>query len=272
MPEEVLSDFYTQYWGVTCPRHLTDEMARYLSVTAGKRFYRDHSLNKLADLAGPLKGKKILDVGCGFGEKASILKSLEASIHGIDISPAAVSFCNDKLGIKTECTSIENMDAPEKLFDVVLMFEFIEHPMEPLAALKAALDRMKTGALLVIVTPNGTAGERWWYTREREWVGFRVDLEHLHYLHVDTINHLCNVLNLRLVHLEQFGHRSLDDVLTPPRTEEPRRLRYVSKCLKSMPGVRRTVYALTEYRQKLNDIARLPVAGDFHLFTILQKK
>ena len=248
-------------------------MAIYLSSTAAKRFTRDYCLNRLTAVSGSLKGKKVLDVGCGFGEKASMMKKQNASVLGIDISPAAVSFCNDKLGIETQCTSIENLPIGGNPFDIVTMFEFIEHPMEPLTALRAAADIMKKGALLVIVTPNGTAGERWWHNREREWIGFRVDLEHFQYLHVDTIDYLCHKLNFRQVHLEQFGHRAQDYMIQPRQQKvKSESSKYVKKYLKNIPGMRQTVYAFHEYRAKLHEILQPPEAGDYHLFTILQKK
>ncbi len=136
LSHDALQRFYDQYWKVTCPRPLTDEMANYLISSASQRFKRDHCIQKLNALLGRLDSKKILDVGCGFGEKASILKSRGASVTGIDISHDAVAFVNDKLGVGAHLTTVEDFEGDKDHFDIVTMFGFIEHPLDSLAALK----------------------------------------------------------------------------------------------------------------------------------------
>lgn len=271
--EEALQRLYDQYWSVTCPRPMTDEMARYLTATASSRYARDHCLTKLSALMDSWRSKTVLDVGCGFGEKASMMKSMGATVVGIDISTHVVDFCNRKLGIQAECTTIEELQAADNSFDVITMFEFAEHPIEPFKAIRSAVNKLKAGGFMVIVTPNATAGERWWLTREREWVGFRVDLEHLQYLHVDTIDYLCHTLNCRQVHLEQLGHRALDDIKTVPQVVKiPETGNQIKKTIKNLPGVRSAIYALRNFQanmQKISQTATNP--GEYHLFSILQK-
>lgn len=270
---DVLQRFYDQYWEVTCPRPLTDEMAMYLISSASRRFKNDHSIQKLNTLAGGLQAKRVLDIGCGFGEKAVIFKSLGATVTGLDIAPDVVAFMSEKLGVEAYHTTVEEFEGDKAHYDIVTMFEFIEHPLDPMAAMNAALTRIRTGGLIAIVTPNGTAGEGSISSKGNKWVGFQTDLEHMQYLHVDTIDYLARALRCRIVHLEQYGFRPLDDVLTVPCSHKQFGVPPpVRRFLKRIPGMRRAIYALHDLTSLANAINQpLRDAGDYHLFAVLQK-
>ncbi len=153
------------------------------------------------------------------------------------------------------------------------MFEFIEHPLEPLRSLNAAVSKMRAGGLLAIVTPNGTAGEGWRNGQEG-WIGFRADLEHMQYLHVEAVDYLAHSLGCRIVHLEQYGFRSPDNIAQGRKgsyhmtTGNPR----LRGLLKDIPGVRQTVYAVRDLQGRLRAIGAPALdTGLYHLFVVLQK-
>lgn len=273
LSEEALSKLYDSYWDVTCPRSLTDEMAKYLLYTAGVRYAKDYHMNKLSSLLGSWESMKVLDVGCGFGEKSSIMNKLGASVTGIDIASSAVNFCNSKLFIDTKCTTIDGYDISNDYFDLIVMFEFVEHPLDPLRALRIAVDKTKPGGFVAIATPNGTAGERWLPDTAREWIGFRVDLEHMQYLHVDTIDYLAKRLDCRIVHLEQLGFRSLDDIDAPPKKSSNAISASLRRMIKAIPGMRNAIYNFRQSMNTITSLRRKPVNnGDYHLFAVLQKR
>jgi len=270
--DEALQKFYDRYWSETRPRPLTDEMARYLVSSAEKRASADHCMRRLTALVGTWKGTKVLDVGCGFGEKATMMKDLGASVVGLDISADAVKFMTEKLGIESYTAPIEAWPDNSSFFDIVTMFEFIEHPLDPLRSLEAAVNKMRTGGLLAIVTPNGTAGDKETFPVSKDWIGFLMDLEHMQYLHVDTVDYLAHRLHCRVLHFEQFGFRPLDDISQRKREAAFVRPRALRQFIKDIPGVRKAVYALRDLQMKRWAAANPPLdAGIYHLFTILQK-
>ena len=270
--DEALQKFYDRYWSETRPRPLTDEMARYLVSSAEKRASADHCMRRLTALVGTWKGTKVLDVGCGFGEKATMMKVLGASVVGLDISADAVEFMTEKLGIESYTSAIGAWPDKSGFFDIVTMFEFIEHPLDPLRSLEAAVNKMRTGGLLAIVTPNGTAGDKETFPVSKDWIGFLMDLEHMQYLHVDTVDYLAHRLHCRVLHFEQFGFRPLDDISQRKREAAFVRPRALRQFIKDIPGVRKAVYALRDLQMKRWAAANPPLdAGIYHLFTILQK-
>ena len=267
-----LKAFYDRYWTDTCPRPLTDEMASYLKATAGKRAAADHCLLKLGGLSGTWKNRKTLDVGCGFGEKSTMMSALGALVIGLDIADDAVNFMNEKLKIEAYHTVIEEFEGSKDFFDIVTMFEFVEHPLDPLRSLEVAVDKMKPGGLLAIVTPNGTAGDKGMFPVHDEWIGFQVDLEHMQYLHAETIDYLAHKLRCRIVHLEQLGFRAIEDISGPAKGVPTTGSQKFRRCVKSIPGVRSIVYALRDLQRRWH-AAGIPShdAGIYHLFAVLQK-
>ena len=268
---EALNAFYDRYWTDTCPRPLTDEMARYLTASAPSRAAADHCLQKLGALSGTWKDRKVLDVGCGFGEKATMMKALGASVTGLDISADAVNFVTGQLGIETYGSTVEQWAYKDSFFDIVTMFEFIEHPLEPRDAIRAAFEKLKAGGLLAIVTPNGTAGERFINDKDG-WPGFRAELEHMQYLHVETISYIVSEFGFSILHLEQLGFRSAHADPAQIDTLSPSWMR-LRRLIKGLPGVRQAVYTLRHYQAKHKSISMPPdEAGNYHIFAVLQKR
>ena len=268
--EQALAAFYAAYWAETCPRPLTDEMAKYLLASAKSRATEDYFFTRISALLRSFRSKKVLDVGCGFGEKATIMASMGAEVVGLDVSREAAAFTNSKLGIPCKCQTLQEYRDGDGGFDLITMFEFIEHPLKPVEVLQAAMAKLRPGGLLAITTPNGTAGSRWQPGAPDEWIGFRVDLEHMQYLHVATVDMLAHVLGMTVVHLEQCGYREPAE-LEPPRKENPVSTR-MRTALKGVPGVRESVYGFHDLRRRFSRMTEPRFGGgDYHLFCVLQK-
>ena len=89
---------------------------------------KDFSLEKKDK---PLKGIKILDVGCGGGLLSEPLCRLGAKVTGVDASEKNIKVAKihaKKMNLKIDyfCSSPEKMKASQK-FDVILNMEIVEH-------------------------------------------------------------------------------------------------------------------------------------------------
>jgi 2-polyprenyl-6-hydroxyphenyl methylase/3-demethylubiquinone-9 3-methyltransferase len=131
--------------------------------------------------ARPVKGAKILDVGCGGGLVCEPLARLGAQVTGIDagqenIDVARAHAEQSGLDIAYICTTAENFissSSPRKrgssradkldsrfrgndegLFDVVLALEIIEHVDEPELFVQSLLKLVKPGGLIIFSTLN----------------------------------------------------------------------------------------------------------------------
>lgn len=88
-------------------------------------------------LLGDLRGKAVLDVGCGEGENCLLLASLGAKVTGIDISPGAIEVARrraelDQFDIDLVCSPIEAAPLPPRSFDFILCDNVLHHLLEVL--------------------------------------------------------------------------------------------------------------------------------------------
>jgi len=73
------------------------------------------------------KYKKILDAGCGTGGNLELIKSLGyINIHGCDISPKAVAFCQKRGFSDTIEADINHLPYPDKSFDLIVCADVFE--------------------------------------------------------------------------------------------------------------------------------------------------
>ena len=82
---------------------------------------------------GDVKGKRILEIGCGDGGNAILMALKGGHVSGIDISPRAIEIAKKKAllhGVQDrtefQCLPFELYSAPEK-FDIVIGFAILHH-------------------------------------------------------------------------------------------------------------------------------------------------
>ncbi|MCK4352719.1 class I SAM-dependent methyltransferase [candidate division WOR-3 bacterium] len=99
------------------------------TVRAGGDIYREEVNNPaFFKFLGPIKGKKVLDLGCGEGYNTKILAKKGAKITGIDFSKELIKLTIDKeekekLGIKYYCQNAADLSIfKDNSFDVVVSF------------------------------------------------------------------------------------------------------------------------------------------------------
>ena len=103
-----------------------------------------------------LKGKSILEVGCGRGEYLSILKQTEVSLaHGIEYSKESVSSCiNSELSVTKGFFGDENFVLPKQKYDGFICLNFMEHWPDPNRVLEHLKHNLSEDAVGIIEVPN----------------------------------------------------------------------------------------------------------------------
>lgn len=99
------------------------------------------------------KPDKILDVGCGSGEKSLLFAKKGKNFVGLDFSVGEVRKAKSK-GIKAIVGNAEKLPFSKNQFNVVLSFHLIEHLNNPLAFLNECYRVLAPGGYLILVTPN----------------------------------------------------------------------------------------------------------------------
>ncbi|MEO1150221.1 MAG: bifunctional 2-polyprenyl-6-hydroxyphenol methylase/3-demethylubiquinol 3-O-methyltransferase UbiG [Pseudomonadota bacterium] len=110
----------------------------------------------------PLKGLRLIDVGCGGGLVAEPMARLGAAVTAIDaaernIKTAMTHASQSGLEIDYRNTTVEDLVAAgEAPFDVVLNLEVVEHVADVSLFLKSSADLVAPGGMMVLATINRT--------------------------------------------------------------------------------------------------------------------
>jgi 2-polyprenyl-6-hydroxyphenyl methylase/3-demethylubiquinone-9 3-methyltransferase len=111
---------------------------------------------------GSVKGKRILDIGCGGGILSELLAQKGATVTGIDASEAGIETAKlhlyeSKLTIDYEACTVESyLEKNPAPFDIIVCMEMLEHVPDPASILKAAARLLKPSGILVTSTLNRT--------------------------------------------------------------------------------------------------------------------
>ena len=115
----------------------------------------------LRSALGDVAGRRILDIGCGRG--AFLDYAADAGMHTTGLEPAAEAHRLAAARHDVIASPIDDpsLSLPAGSFDVVTMWDVLEHLRDPGAALRVAVDALATGGLLIIATPAmGTVFDR----------------------------------------------------------------------------------------------------------------
>lgn len=207
------------------------------------------------------KDIKALDVGFGRAYFMFLLKKLGARTFGVELDETAVALARDLDLPDVLLGTILDLDDNDR-FNLIIMNDFIEHPLEPLIMLEKASRLLLPEGLLVILTPNGDIPNK-----TDPYLPFRLDLEHMQYLTPEACIFIAHQIGLKVIHLETYGFPALDNI-EKPVSKEPGLMREIRKSLKKIPGfellrkIKRTLSSLPKIDQR---------RGDYHLFCIMQK-
>ncbi|RMF84222.1 MAG: class I SAM-dependent methyltransferase [Nitrospinota bacterium] len=97
---------------------------------------------------------RLLDVGCALGIFLSIARERGWEVYGVDISPYAASYAQKVLGLDVVAGEIEDAQFPSRWFDVVTLWDVIEHLPDPSRSLQEIHRTLKDDGLLLVNTPN----------------------------------------------------------------------------------------------------------------------
>ena len=118
------------------------------------------SYHKVLDLfAEHTSGKSILDVGCGKGDFVYAGVKAGWNVSGIELSQEAVDIAQKFLLPVTKVDFFSSEIRPAS-YDVVTMFEVLEHLPDPVNFLVRAAEIVKPGGLIYLTTPNYNSFDR----------------------------------------------------------------------------------------------------------------
>lgn len=134
---------------------LTDSEVTYIEKSLQSNAERFQGQAEIVKRYISVRGSKALDIGCGGGLFLSLLKEAGADVTGIELSDARAHYARTKHDLNIVKRPIEDQFWQQQAgsFDVVTLWDVIEHVNFPRATLRAAARMLKSGGILVIDTP-----------------------------------------------------------------------------------------------------------------------
>ena len=146
----------------------------YAKNTEGNVYYDDGFKQRISMLRldliagrGAASGR-LLDVGCGKGQFVQAARTRGFDAWGVELDAGACAYARNHFTLATVLNgSLDHPDLPRE-FDVVTLWDVIEHVPDPVGILKQSLGRLRPGGLIVVRTGNirswsfDRGRERWW--------------------------------------------------------------------------------------------------------------
>jgi len=143
--------------------------------------------------------RRLLDCGAATGYLAELAKEAGWDSFAIEISEFGARACSLLLGTdrvyRGEVKDSSFAANPEGHFEVITMFDFIEHVRDPRAVLTWARKRLSPGGVLLLTTPQ--TGSISWHLMRRDWFHY-VD-EHLWFFSPQSIRALLDQTGFNIV-------------------------------------------------------------------------
>jgi 2-polyprenyl-3-methyl-5-hydroxy-6-metoxy-1,4-benzoquinol methylase len=137
-------------------KEFDDPKGTWPTGKSAKRLLR-HTKQIVADIERYLDNGsrkiRLLDVGCSSGAFVAAAQSLGIEAEGVEPSSAPAKTARES-GLKVYQGLLEELNLPSSSYDVITLFEVIEHLKEPLSLLKECHRILREGGLLVIRTGN----------------------------------------------------------------------------------------------------------------------
>lgn len=153
-----------------------------------KRMDRSYGLLKRFKFMKKFVGSgNILDVGCATGAFLTEIHKLEPTkwnLYGLEPNKLAASIAQQASFIKVSANYLKEADYPNNFFDVVTMWDVLEHVHSPIDTLREVRRILKPRGMLVFSTPNLDSWDATIF--KKYWVGYDVP-RHIHVFDNDTL-------------------------------------------------------------------------------------
>jgi len=144
--------------------------------------------------------RRLLDIGCSLGGFLNIARNKGWEVHGVEVSDFVARYARDELKLDVFTGTLEEAKFPPASFDVVTMWDIIEHLNPPSDTIAEICRITKPEGLILIYTPNQDSLINAWI-----YLTYKLSL--------GKIRFLAQKIYLPYIHLCYFSPKSLTYLL-----------------------------------------------------------
>jgi 2-polyprenyl-3-methyl-5-hydroxy-6-metoxy-1,4-benzoquinol methylase len=129
--------------------------AEFSDYAADAKFFRKNFALRFRELKrflDPARHRRLLEIGCAYGFFLDVVRDEFAEVEGIDITDAGVRYAREELKLNVVQADFLAHDYGAESFDVVCMWDTIEHLREPHRYVEKIAAHTQAGALLALTT------------------------------------------------------------------------------------------------------------------------
>lgn len=186
----------------------------YTDYTADRQELEKNFTRRLQTLErfiDPRRHTRLFEIGCAYGFFLNLARSRFDAVEGIDVGPDAVRFAREQLRLPVLQGDLLAADLGHRQYDVVCMWDTIEHLATPDAYVEAVGRHMPAGALMAITTGDiASLNAR---IKRSRWRLIHPPT-HVHYFSRRSLTLMLDRFGFDVVHLEYCGfYRSVGAML-----------------------------------------------------------
>ncbi len=200
LKEECVKELYSKSYFES---HASEKMG-YDNYVSDRELVEKTFRKRLKTLEGRWLKKKgrVLDVGCATGFFLNTARRMGWETAGVEISDYCCEYAEREFGLKLFNGQFRDLAPSTGLFDLVTMWDYLEHSFTPDRDLETAFARLKPGGILALATPDfGSLPAKIFGSG---WVGFK-EHEHLYYFSSRNLCVLLKEKGFRILSLSYAG-------------------------------------------------------------------
>jgi len=147
-------------WIESQKNHFDRELDDYAVMYGAETPFHEAMTKRLLEVARPLDGERVLDLGCGVGRVTLPLVKAACRVTGLDFSAVTLEVLSRKVSdlgpagdFEALCIEAERLEASEE-FELAVGRGFLHHLRDPAAVLKRVHEALVPGGRAVFMDPN----------------------------------------------------------------------------------------------------------------------
>jgi 2-polyprenyl-3-methyl-5-hydroxy-6-metoxy-1,4-benzoquinol methylase len=158
---------------------------------------------RLRKLEAYIQTGRVLDVGCAAGFFLSEAQKRGWQAEGLDVSSFAVEYARTQFGLDVRQGSFTDLDYPAGRYDLVTLWDVIEHVPDPKAYVQKAARLLRPGGVIALATPDVDSIPA--RLTGKRWVGYKLSEEHIYYFSARTLTHMLEEAGFEVLNVRHVG-------------------------------------------------------------------
>lgn len=146
---------------------------------------------------------RLLDVGCAAGFFLDEAQQRGWQVEGLDVSAFAVGYVQQRFGYPVQHGSLTQLDHPAESYDLITLWDVIEHVPDPKAYVEKSAQLLRKGGLISLATPDVDSLPA--RLTGKRWVGYKLSEEHVYYFSVQTLRRMLDEAGFDVIDVRHVG-------------------------------------------------------------------